>query len=45
MHHRTAAGKAEPGDEVQVAMEAHKADRSVTEIAEKLGVHVTQVHR
>ena len=29
----------------KVAMEAYKADRSVSEIAEEYGVHVSQVHR
>jgi len=29
----------------RVAMEAYKADRSVTEIAEEYGIHPTQVHR
>lgn len=29
----------------KVAMEAYKADRTVTEIAEEYGVHPTQVHR
>lgn len=29
----------------KVAMEAYKADRSVTEIAEEYGIHSKQVHR
>jgi len=29
----------------KVAMEAYKADSSVTEIAEEYGIHPTQVHR
>jgi transposase-like protein len=29
----------------KVALEAYKADRSVTEIAEEYGIHPTQVHR
>ena len=29
----------------KVVMEAYKADRSITEIAEAYGIHPTQVHR